>query len=183
MLNYSGGGARDPEDLAVDKDGTSGSPTPVTTQAAAPTVAHLEGAGRRQHPDASTATRTPTADIDAEAMLLDGDGTPIIVTKDAGGPAQIYVADRAAAQPNNATGVPLKQAGTFTPQKTDTPNKFGGTGADAGHRCGAVSPTAAKPSCAPLRRVRVRRDRRRRGRGDHHRTNCGSSRCRNEPNG
>ena len=56
---------------------------------------------------------------DAEALLLNGDGTPIIVTKEISGSAKFYV-PAAALKTNNETGVPLKKAGEIELPRTDT---------------------------------------------------------------
>ncbi|MDG6110449.1 hypothetical protein Daura_22445 [Dactylosporangium aurantiacum] len=73
---------------------------------------------------------------DAETLLIAGDGTPAIVTKDPVG--EVYV-PAAPLQSNNITGVPLRQVGTFRPQATGTSNplSFLGAGLITG---GAVSP-------------------------------------------
>ena len=56
---------------------------------------------------------------DAEALLLNGDGTPIIVTKEITGAAKFYVPS-APLKTNNETGVPLKKAGEIELPRTDT---------------------------------------------------------------
>lgn len=68
----------------------------------------------------------PDPPHDAEALLINGDGTPIIITKEdeaakMGAAAGLYV-PAAAVQNNNATGVPLKRVGEFKPPATDTAN-------------------------------------------------------------
>jgi hypothetical protein len=61
----------------------------------------------------------PDAKHDAEALLLNGDGTPIIVTKEVGKPAALYT-PTAALKTNNAEGVPLKKVGDVTVPPSDT---------------------------------------------------------------
>ncbi|MEV8506519.1 hypothetical protein AB0368_17155 [Actinoplanes sp. NPDC051475] len=56
---------------------------------------------------------------DAEALLLDGDGKPIIVTKEVTGPAMLYT-PAAALKTNNSEGVPLKKVGQLELPRTDT---------------------------------------------------------------
>src|SRR5262249_1289318 len=77
---------------------------------------------------------------DAEALLLSGDGTPVIVTKDPAG--EVYVPDQPL-RTNNAAGVPLRRVGAFRPQATNTPNPLGvlGPGVVTG---GAVSPDGGR---------------------------------------
>ncbi|HWB35438.1 MAG TPA: hypothetical protein VHA75_05365 [Rugosimonospora sp.] len=113
--------AYDPEDLAVGRDGTL-------------YVADIGDNGRTRSSIAiwrlapgSTRPQLfryayPDGAHDAEALLLAADDTPIVVTKD---PltAGIYV-PTAPADPGG-TPVPLRRAGTFTPQDTGTPNGLG----------------------------------------------------------
>lgn len=118
--------ARDPEDLAVDKNGTlwiadigdnteaaGGSASPRATVAvwSLPQGAKAPVINRLAYPDGKKR--------DAEAMLLSGEGTPIIITKDPVG--EVWVPD-GPLQPNTSKGVKLRQAGTFTPQETKTAN-------------------------------------------------------------
>ncbi|MBO3736094.1 hypothetical protein [Actinoplanes flavus] len=56
---------------------------------------------------------------DAEALLLNGDGTPLIVTKEIGKPAGIYQ-PTAALKVNNSSGVPMKRVGEITLSATET---------------------------------------------------------------
>ncbi|MEU8231723.1 hypothetical protein AB0C12_19230 [Actinoplanes sp. NPDC048967] len=57
---------------------------------------------------------------DAEALLFNGDGTPIIVTKEVSGKTQLYT-PTAALKANNEEGVPLKKAGEIELPSSDTP--------------------------------------------------------------
>jgi hypothetical protein len=63
----------------------------------------------------------PDGPHDAEALLLSGDGTPVIVTKDPIG--YVYVPS-APLQANNREPVKLRKVGAFTPEKTGTPSRF-----------------------------------------------------------
>ena len=56
---------------------------------------------------------------DAEALIFDGDGLPLIVTKEIGGPTAIYKPS-AALKKNNETGVPLKRVGELNLSATET---------------------------------------------------------------
>ncbi|WP_199753109.1 hypothetical protein, partial [Actinoplanes sp. ATCC 53533] len=57
---------------------------------------------------------------DAEALLFNGDGTPIIVTKEVSGKTLLYT-PTAALKKNNEAGVPLKKAGEIELSGSDTP--------------------------------------------------------------
>jgi hypothetical protein len=57
---------------------------------------------------------------DAEALLFNGDGTPIIVTKEVTGKTQLYT-PTAPLKTNNDEGVPLKKAGEIELPSSDTP--------------------------------------------------------------
>jgi hypothetical protein len=130
-VGYPSPGARDPEDLAVAADGTLwvadiGDNFTNTADNRRRTVALWKlppGAGtpvvhRLAYPDGPH---------DAEALLLDGAGTPVIVTKEPSGVAGIYI-PAGPLQPDTTTGVPLTRAGTFTPGRTATPNFLGSLG-------------------------------------------------------
>ncbi|MFF5226745.1 hypothetical protein [Dactylosporangium sp. NPDC000521] len=118
--------ARDPEDLAIDKNETlwiadigdnteasGGSSTPR------PTVAVWTLAKGAKAPVINRLAYPDGKKRDAEALLLNGDGTPIIITKDPVG--EVWVPE-GPLQPNTTKGVKLKQVGTFAPQETKTPN-------------------------------------------------------------
>jgi len=124
-VSYPGGGARDPEDLAVGQDGTVW-------------VADIGDNGRnRQHvglwkvPPGGNGQitlyrlRYPDGAHDAEALLLDANDQPIIVTKGTGA-AGIY-APTGPLEPSTAapSGVAMSKVGEFTPKRTGT-SGFGG---------------------------------------------------------
>ncbi|GAA2604275.1 hypothetical protein GCM10010399_39020 [Dactylosporangium fulvum] len=121
--------ARDPEDLAIDKNGTlwiadigdndeasGGTKEPRSTVAVwslpagskEPTIHRLAYPDGKKH--------------DAEAMLLAADGSPIIITK--APPSEVWVPE-GPLQPKTQEGVKLKKVGTFTAQDTKTPNPLG----------------------------------------------------------
>lgn len=58
---------------------------------------------------------------DAEALILDGDGTPVIITK-AVGTAELYRPTDMVANNPPEQAVPLEKVGEFTPPETDTPH-------------------------------------------------------------
>ncbi|MEV4702639.1 hypothetical protein [Actinoplanes sp. NPDC049316] len=80
---------------------------------------------------------------DAEALLLDGKGQPLIVTKELIGPAQIY-APAAALKSNNTEGVPLKKVGQVELPRTSTPGTAFARLAQGVVTGGAMSPDGKK---------------------------------------
>lgn len=117
---YSGGGARDPEDLAVARDGT------VWVADIGDNTRNRPHVGLWKVPPGGTGQPTlyrlryPDGAHDAEALLLDANDQPIIVTKDPQG-AGLYV-PTGPLQPSTAApnGVEMRKAGEFTPQRTGT---------------------------------------------------------------
>ncbi len=117
---------RDPEDLAQAKDGTIW---------IADTGDNPGGGERRPNialwrlPKGSTEPtifrmKYPDGPHDAEALLLAGDGTPIIVTKDLG-KAGVYTPTAALKKGQTVT---LRKVGEFTPPKTTTSNPLAAAG-------------------------------------------------------
>lgn len=118
--------ALDPEDLAVAPDGTIWSADIGDNDAKRPTVAlWRQGTGERA-PVINRLTY-PDGPRDAEALLINGDGSPIIITKEIGKPPGIYVPS-AALQPRSSTGVPLKRVGEFQLPSSNTSNPLGPAG-------------------------------------------------------
>ncbi|WP_051110736.1 hypothetical protein [Longispora albida] len=115
----------DTEDVAVAKDGTiwiadTGDNNAFTaTGTTRKTVAlwKVTGEGTKRKAQLYRLAY-PDGAKDAEALLLNGDGTPIIVTKSLT-ESGIYVPEAPLAEGPN--GVPLKKVGTFTATKTGTP--------------------------------------------------------------
>lgn len=121
--------ARDPEDLAVDRKGTVwvadiGDNGPMTG-----------GSGTRRSTIAlwSMAAGSKALKIhrlvypdgvprDAEALLIDGQGRPVIVTKDPNG--EVFRLDTPLPT-DNTTGAALTKVGAFEPQRTGTSNPWG----------------------------------------------------------
>ena len=110
---------RDPEDLALDKNGTLwiadiGDNTEAAggTAAPRPTIAVWNLPQGAKAPVINRLAYPDGKKRDAEAMLLNGDGTPIIITKDPVG--EVWIPE-GPLQPNTTKGVKLKQIGTFTP--------------------------------------------------------------------
>lgn len=121
--------ARDPEDLAVDRKGTVwiadiGDNGPLTG-----------GSGTRRSTVAlwTMAAGAKTLKIhrlvypdgvprDAEALLIDGQGRPVIVTKDPNG--EVFRLDTPLPT-DNTEGAKLTRVGAFEPRRTGTSNPWG----------------------------------------------------------
>jgi hypothetical protein len=133
------GGARDPRDL-ISPDGATfwvADTGDDIANPSRPTIALWKlpangGRGTMYH------FAYPDGAHSADAMLLNGDGTPIFVTRVASGPSGIYVPDGQMA-PVPAPAVKLKKVGDFTPQHTGTDNKLGPVG-QTSVTGGAVAP-------------------------------------------
>jgi hypothetical protein len=116
----------DPEDLAQAKDGTiwiadigdnagSEQRRPNVALWRLPAGAERPALFRMKYPDGAH---------DAEALLISGDGTPVIVTKELG-KAGVYTP---AAPLRQGQTVALQKAGEFTPPKTTTSNPLAAAG-------------------------------------------------------
>ena len=80
---------------------------------------------------------------DAEALLLDGQGKPLIVTKELSGTALVYT-PASALKKNNTEGVPLKKVGQVQLPRTTTPGTAFARLAQGVVTGGAVSPDGKK---------------------------------------
>lgn len=127
-ITYKGnprGGAFDPRDLAISADGSTFwvADTGGAANRTSVAVWKLAADGKT---GAIYRLSFPQGDVhDADAMLLDGDNTPILISRVTSGPSGIY--KPSAALDANKT-VPLQKVGEFTPQDTGADNKFGPTG-------------------------------------------------------
>lgn len=122
--------ARDPEDLAVASDGTLwvADIGDNATNAAdrRQTIALWKVPSGGGSPVIHRLTY-PDGPHDARALLFGPNDTPIIVTKELSGTAQIYE-PAGPLQANNKQGVPLKNVGSWKPRRTGTSNLLGATG-------------------------------------------------------
>ncbi|MBT8227202.1 MAG: hypothetical protein HKP61_17935 [Dactylosporangium sp.] len=132
-LAYSGDGAYDPEDIGQASDGTlwiadTGDNPPLSGGSGnrRRTIALWSVAPGSGHRPVIHRFTYPDPPHDAEALLISGDGTPIIITKqnevDKFGTASGLYVPAAPIQNNNSTGVALKLVGEFKPPSTDTPS-------------------------------------------------------------
>jgi hypothetical protein len=131
------GGARDPRDL-ISPDGFWVADTGDDIQhPSRPTIAmwKLPASGA---PGTLYRFTYPDGAHSSDAMLINGGGTPIFVTRVVSGPSGIYVPDGQMA-PVPAGPVKLKKVGEFTPQHTGTDNKLGQIG-EQSVTGGAVAP-------------------------------------------
>ncbi|MBX6722344.1 MAG: hypothetical protein IRY92_03750, partial [Dactylosporangium sp.] len=140
---YSGGGARDPEDVAVARDGT------VWVADIGDNARNRPHVGLWKVPPGGNGQPTlyrlryPDGAHDAEALLLDANDQPIIVTKDAG-ISGLYV-PTGPLQPSTSApnGVEMRKAGEFKPQRTGT-SGYGGVLGQLLVTGGANSPDRTK---------------------------------------
>jgi hypothetical protein len=115
--------ARDPEDLAMAPDGTlwvADIGDNYNASVRRTTIALWKLAPGSSKPVIHRLTY-PDGPHDAEALLLNGDGTPVIVTKELSGRAEVFVPSGPLV-PSAATGVPLKSVGTIDLPDSQTPN-------------------------------------------------------------
>jgi hypothetical protein len=121
--SYSGNGPRDPEDMGLapggktlfiadigDNDGTRGTVSLWTMP--------VDGS----EPPVLNRLTYPDGRHDAEALLFNGDGTPIIITRELG-KAGLY-SPSGPLQPGTARGVPMTKLGEVTWPRTSTPNQY-----------------------------------------------------------
>jgi hypothetical protein len=112
----------DPEDLAVAGDGTVWVADIGDNEAERRTIAFWKLSPGKQTPVVYRVTY-PDGKHDAEAILLDSGGSPIIITKDIGKAPQVFVPSKEL-EPNTQAGVPLKKAGEIKLPTSDTANPF-----------------------------------------------------------
>ncbi|MCW6010555.1 hypothetical protein K1W54_39300 [Micromonospora sp. CPCC 205371] len=130
-VQYSGNGPRDTEDLAVSPDGKTlwiadiGDNPDSTERRSSIGLWSMPVDGSKR----PTIHRLsyPDGKHDAEGLLINGDGTPIIITK-TGGKAGLYSPAAGAIKANNETPVEMTKVGEVTLPKTTTDNPFGAIG-------------------------------------------------------
>jgi hypothetical protein len=121
--------ARDPEDVAIGPDGVLwvgdiGDNTNNDTRRTTIAVWRVPAGGGAPVINRLT---YPDGPHDAEALLINGDGRPVIVTKELSGVSGLYTTT-GNLQPNTASGVPLTKVGEFRPVITGVVNPFGSVG-------------------------------------------------------
>ncbi|HEY7274233.1 MAG TPA: hypothetical protein VH502_15990 [Actinoplanes sp.] len=125
-VRFSGNGPRDTEDMVLSSDGETLWIADIgDNELQRDTIAlWTMPADGSERPRVHRLSYPAGERHDAEAMLLGGDGTPIIVTKEVGAPAGIYT-PAAALKTDNVTGVPLKRVGQLTvPPSTTSASAF-----------------------------------------------------------
>jgi hypothetical protein len=130
-VQYSGGGPRDTEDLAVSPDGKTlwiadTGDNPEATERRGSVALWTMPIGGGSRPVLHRVAYPGGKHHDAEALLVGADNAPIIITK-AAGKAELY-SPAAALEPGNETPVALKKVGEVTLPKTETDNPFGAVG-------------------------------------------------------
>jgi hypothetical protein len=130
-VQYTGGGPRDTEDLAVSPDGktlwiadTGDNPDASERRSSVALWTMPIGGGTR--PVLHRVAYPGGKHHDAEALLIGAGNAPIIITK-AAGKAELY-SPAAALKADNETPVPLKKVGEVALPKTETDNPFGAIG-------------------------------------------------------
>ncbi|WP_344132737.1 hypothetical protein [Luedemannella flava] len=113
-------GRRSPQDLALGKDGKTIWVADFGDAKNRPSIAVWKVPAN--HTSAATIYRMtfPDDPHPAQALLLDGDDTPIVLTND-GGATELYKPTKKLVG-NDTTGVPMEKVGEFKPAKTDTEN-------------------------------------------------------------
>ena len=113
-VSFSGAGPRDTEDMVLSPDGaTLWIADTGDNQKDRETVALWSMPADGSKRPELYRMRYPDGSHDAEALLLNGDGTPIVVTKEIGRPAALYT-PTAKLKKNSDSGVALKKAGEVT---------------------------------------------------------------------
>ncbi len=143
-VSYGGDGPRDTEDMALSPDGDTLWIADIgDNQRKRSTIGlwSMPVDGSRKPKIHRLAY--PAAKHDAEALLMNGDGTPIIVTKEFGRAASIYT-PTTELKTGNLEGVPLRKVGEITVPPSDTSgnalSRIGRATIDGG----AVSPDGSK---------------------------------------
>lgn len=134
-VSYTGGGPRDPEDLALSPDrktlwiGDIGDNDATDVAKTRRTVALWKmPVGGSTRPVIYRMSYPDGDHHDGEALLISGNGTPVIITKELSGKALLY-SPTGPLKANVETGVPLKRVGEVTLPKgstTDNPMKAAG---------------------------------------------------------
>ncbi len=124
-LTYSPGDARDPEDVAVASDGAIWVADIGDNDSERSTVGFWKFVSNRS--PVLHRVSYPDGARDAEAILLGSDGVPIIISKEVGRPAGVYVPTAPLAA-NSQNGVPLRRAGEIKLPSSTTPNGIGPAG-------------------------------------------------------
>jgi hypothetical protein len=125
-VSFSGDGPRDTEDLILSPDGkklwiadTGDNDYTDENESRSSVVLWTMNADGASKPVLHRLSYPAGDHHDSEALLLNGDGIPLIVTKEVGKPAYIYQ-PTGPLKSNNDEGVPLKRVGEITISGTTT---------------------------------------------------------------
>ncbi|WP_433130750.1 hypothetical protein ACQPWW_08370 [Micromonospora sp. CA-240977] len=125
-VRYAGQGPVDTEDLALSKDGETlwiadtGDNTDSKERRTRVALWSMPVTGAKQ-PTQHRISYPEGKPHDAEALLIDDDGKPLIITKVTSGKAEIY-APTAALRNGDAEAVPMRKVGEIALPKTQTEN-------------------------------------------------------------
>lgn len=124
---YSGSGAINPQDLAIDSTGTLWVADTGDTDPANPTreLISLWKVPSRTGAMTHYKFKYPDTAHNTQALLFDGNGAPIFVTRNISGPASIYTFT---GKLTASSTMALTKAGQFQPEQTGTANKLGSSG-------------------------------------------------------
>jgi hypothetical protein len=132
QVAYSGKGPRDPEDMGVSPDGKTLYIADIgdnaTNSERRTTIALWTMPVSGSQKPVINRLVYPDGPHDAEALLFNGDGTPIIVTKEVAGGKAAFYTPTGPLQRDNPQGVPLQKVGEVALPKTTTPNPLEATG-------------------------------------------------------
>lgn len=141
--SYSGGGPRDPEDAGLAPDGTTLYIADIgDNDKSRSTVVLWTMPVSNSQPPVLHRLTYPDGKHDAEALLFNGDGSPIIVTREAG-KAGLY-SPTAPLRPGTTEGVPMRKLGEVKWPKTPTTNSFLGPLAQVVITGGATAPDGSR---------------------------------------
>jgi hypothetical protein len=149
---YSGRGPLDPEDLILSKDGATlwiadtgdnGIRLDPPTHRENNVVLWSMPVGGDDEPKLHRIAYPDGDYHDAEALLLNGNGTPLIITKEIGRAAGIY-APTAALKTDNKVAVPMRKVGEITVPGTETPANLVARIGNKTITGGAIAPGGAK---------------------------------------
>ncbi|TWJ23352.1 hypothetical protein [Micromonospora endolithica] len=134
-VRYTGSGPFDTEDLALSPNGRTlwiadtGDNVTSKTRRERVAVWSMPVSGSKQ-PVLHRLSYPEGKPRDAEALLINGDGKPLVITKVTTGKAEIFT-PAGALRNGDTEPVPMKKVGEVTLPKTDTENRLGALGRTA----------------------------------------------------
>ncbi|MFC0096017.1 hypothetical protein ACFFKH_00535 [Micromonospora marina] len=132
-VRYSGDGPLDTEDLALSPDrknlwiADTGDNVEKKTRRERVAVWTMPLSGSKQ-PVLHRLSYPGKEPHDAEALLVDDDNMPLVITKELSGKSEIYTPTVKLKASGDTEPIPMKKVGEFTLPKTSTDNKLGSPG-------------------------------------------------------